>query len=117
MEKYITVKLEAMEAKYDLLVQRDRAHSRRNEELLAQKDDVLLKNQAIKLQYIVDELRTQQSESKRKQAQLEDTLRQEQIQRAVLEERISNTASLEKQKINQVKLQERQHLNPSLHNL
>ncbi|CAB1445972.1 unnamed protein product [Pleuronectes platessa] len=145
MEKYITGKLEATEAKYDLLVQRDRAHPRRNEELLAQKDDALLKNQAIKLQYVVDDLRTQQSESKMKQAQLEYTLRQEQIQRAVLEERISNTASLQKEKkktvhlayalkterakskrysfelteakINQVKLQERQHLSPSLHNL
>ncbi|XP_062254929.1 paramyosin-like [Platichthys flesus] len=102
--KYITGKLEAMEAKYDLLVQRDGADPWRKEELLAQKDDVILSNQAIKLQYVVDELRTQQSESKMKQAQLEDTLRQAQIQRAVLEERISNTASLEKQKMKNVHL-------------
>ncbi|XP_069379079.1 myosin heavy chain, non-muscle-like isoform X2 [Paralichthys olivaceus] len=141
--KYITGKLEALEVQ--LVVQREKGLAQQHE-VLAEKDDIILKTQAInaKLKNKVNELREQLSESKVRQVQLENALNQEKIQKAVLEERGNNTAStLEKEKrrinrfanalkkeraanerysvelmeakINQVKLQERQHLSPFLH--
>ncbi|XP_069380706.1 myosin-6-like isoform X2 [Paralichthys olivaceus] len=84
--KYIRGKLEALEVQ--LVVQMEKGLAQQHE-VLAEKDDIILKNQAInaKLKHKVYELREQLSESKIRQVQLENALNQEKIQEAVLEER------------------------------
>ena len=84
----IRAKFHVMETEYDKFRSKHRSLSERHEEMTSKKNDTIFENQITitKLQCAIDRLKEQQSESKTRQAQLEDALKPDTTRRAQLED-------------------------------
>ncbi|GLD54327.1 uncharacterized protein AKAME5_000696300 [Lates japonicus] len=97
----LRAKLKAMETEHDRVILRHRSLSECHEEMMSKKKDIISENQATiaKLKYMVDGLKARQSESRTRQAELEEALKQEKTQSTNLQQRADQiTSALDKER-------------------